>query len=77
MFLPMGLIWKLQMPLRRKLSVGGLFGLGWVCIIVAIIRVNELGRTVKNSQPSMTWLALWGIVEASIGTIPSFLSLWF
>lgn len=67
MLLPIGLIWKLQMPLMQKLSVGALFCLGFVCIVVATIRVKELGSTVNNSQPSTTWLALWGIVESSIG----------
>ena len=68
MFLPIMLIWNLQMPLSQKLGIGALFGLGWVCIAVAIIRVKELGSTVHNSQPRTSWLALWGIVETSIGT---------
>ncbi|ETN37487.1 uncharacterized protein HMPREF1541_07109 [Cyphellophora europaea CBS 101466] len=69
MFLPIKLIWNLQMPLSQKLSIGGLFALGFVCIAVATIRVKELGSTVNNSQPSATWLALWGIVESSIAVI--------
>ena len=68
MFLPIGLIWRLQMPLKQKLGLGALFGLGWVCIVVAIIRVKQLGSTVHDSQPKTTWLALWGIVETAIGT---------
>ena len=68
MILPLGLIWKLQMPLSQKLSIGGLFCLAFVCIAVATIRVKELGSTINSSQPSTTWLALWGIVESSIGT---------
>jgi hypothetical protein len=68
MFLPVGLIWKLQMPFVQKAGIGGLFCLGWVCIIVAIVRVKELGGTVKsNSAPSTTWLAFWGTVETAIG----------
>jgi hypothetical protein len=69
MLLPLDLIWNLKMPLSQKLSIGGLFSLGFVCIAVATIRVRELGSTVKNSQPSTTWLALWGIVESSIGRV--------
>ncbi|KAJ9617004.1 hypothetical protein H2200_000725 [Cladophialophora chaetospira] len=69
MILPLDLIWKLQLPLKQKLSIGALFCLGFVCIAVATIRVKELGSTVKNSQPSTTWLALWGIVESSIAVI--------
>jgi len=69
MILPLDLIWKLEISLTQKLSVGALFCLGFVCIAVATIRVKELGSTVKNSQPSTTWLALWGIAESSIGSV--------
>lgn len=68
MFLPVGLIWRLQMPLIQKASIGGLFCLGLVCIIIAIVRVKELGGTANsNSAPSPTWLAFWGTVETAIG----------
>ncbi|KAH0835146.1 hypothetical protein FOPE_04122 [Fonsecaea pedrosoi] len=68
MLLPLDLIWNLKMPRTQKASIGALFCLGFVCIVVATIRVKELGSTVNNTQPSTTWLALWGIVESSIGT---------
>lgn len=71
MILPIGLIWKLQMPLAQKLSIGGLFALGFICIAVAIIRVKELGSNFSGGTPSPSWLALWGIVESSIGILPS------
>jgi hypothetical protein len=29
--------------------------------------LKELGSTAKNSTPKTSWLALWGIVETSIG----------
>lgn len=61
------------MPLTQKLSIGALFCLGFVCIAVATIRVKELGSTINNTQPSTTWLALWGIVESSIGTVTTHL----
>ena len=67
MFLPIALVWNLQMPRSQKLGVAALFLLAWVCIAVAIIRVKELGSTVNNSTPKTSWLALWGIVETSIG----------
>ena len=70
MVLPTGIIWKLQMPLSQKLSIGALFFLSWICIAIAIIRVKELGSTLtESSAPSTSWLALWGTVESSIAVI--------
>ncbi|KAK2811603.1 hypothetical protein FQN50_001945 [Emmonsiellopsis sp. PD_5] len=69
MILPIGLIWKLQMPLQQKVSVGGLFGLAWVVIIVSIIRVTELTAVHNAHVVNPTWLAFFGQLEASIALI--------
>ncbi|EEY16474.1 conserved hypothetical protein [Verticillium alfalfae VaMs.102] len=73
MLLPLGLIRNLQMNMSRKLSIAGLFCLGWVCVAVSTIRVAYLGRNaVEGSsfkQPATSWLALWGIVESAIAVI--------
>ncbi|KAG8629743.1 hypothetical protein KVT40_001362 [Elsinoe batatas] len=70
MLLPLGLIRKAQMPFRQKFSIGFVICLVAVCITVATIRVIELGRTItRYTQPSATWLALWGTIEASLAVI--------
>jgi hypothetical protein len=75
MFLPLGLIRNLQMHWKRKVTIAALFCLGWVCIAVSTIRVTYLGHGSaagqEFKQPSTSWLALWGIVEAAIGTNPN------
>ncbi|KAF2157101.1 hypothetical protein K461DRAFT_10609 [Myriangium duriaei CBS 260.36] len=64
---PIGLIRNLNMPIRQKLSVIGIFCLGLVCIITATIRVCEVGKTINaQAVPDLPWLALWSLVEASI-----------
>ncbi|KAJ5359998.1 hypothetical protein N7517_009189 [Penicillium concentricum] len=68
MILPIRLIWNLQMKPRQKLSIGGLFCFGWVCIIISTIRVVQLGET-DNGVPAPSWLALWGTIEASIAVM--------
>ncbi|CDM30147.1 hypothetical protein DTO013E5_8165 [Penicillium roqueforti] len=68
MILPIRLIWNLQMKSRQKLSIGGLFCFGWVCIIISTIRVVQLGDT-ENGVPAPSWLALWGTIEASIAVM--------
>ncbi|KAJ5159089.1 uncharacterized protein N7500_008740 [Penicillium coprophilum] len=68
MILPVRLIWNLQMKLRQKMSIGGLFCFGWICIIISTIRVVQLGET-DNGVPAPSWLALWGTIEASIAVM--------
>lgn len=70
MVLPLRLIWNLQMRPNQKLSIGGLFCIGWVCIIAATIRVAQIGGNISKGQPAPSWLVLWGIIEASIGRSP-------
>jgi hypothetical protein len=77
MILPLGLIWNLQMPRAQKVGIGGIFCVGIICIVIAIIRVVQIGvKSGNNSTPSSSWLALWGIVETGIaviiGCLPSF-----
>lgn len=70
MFLPIGLIWNLQRPKLQKIGMGVLFGIGWICIAMAIIRVVSIGSKAGNSStPSSSWLALWAIIESAIAVI--------
>ena len=71
MLLPIGLIRNLQIPLARKIQIGGLFALGILVIIASIIRVIQVGATTSagNTTPSLTWLALWSIIESSVAII--------
>lgn len=68
MLLPIRLIWHLQMPRGQKISVGALFCTGFICILFATIRVVQIGmKAGSNTTPSSSWLALWAVVEGSIG----------
>ncbi|KAJ5099352.1 hypothetical protein N7532_006353 [Penicillium argentinense] len=68
MFLPLRLIWNLRMKRKQKLSIGGLFCFGWICILISTIRVIQLGGTI-NGVPAPSWLALWATIEASIAVM--------
>jgi hypothetical protein len=75
MLLPLRLIWNLQIPVVQKISIGGIFGVGLVCVITATIRVVQIGvESGSDTTPSSSWLAFWAIIEASIGNL-SLLSL--
>jgi hypothetical protein len=68
MLLPIGIIQNLQISLARKIQIGGLFALGIPVIIASIVRVIQVGATTgaNNTTPSLTWLALWSIIESSV-----------
>jgi hypothetical protein len=69
MVLPLGLIWMLKMKRTRKLSISGLLCFGWICIVIAAIRIIQLRDNSSNCQSNPAWLALWEAIEASIGML--------
>jgi hypothetical protein len=60
------------MNLREKLALAGVFSLGGIIVIFAIVRVCMLNASRRH--PELTWLALWTAIESSIGEPPPFLS---
>lgn len=77
MFLPIKLVWNLQVPRGQRVAIIALFASGFVCIAFATLRVVQIGRqTGETNTPNPTWLALWTIIETSIaiciGCCPAF-----
>jgi len=54
-----------QINRKQKIAVAGVFSLGAVIVIVAIVRVVEIKATTQHVDP--VWLALWSVIEASVG----------
>lgn len=54
-----------QINRKQRIAVAGVFSLGGVIVVVAIVRVVEIKATTKHVDP--VWLALWSMVEASVG----------
>ncbi|KAL1963852.1 hypothetical protein VTN77DRAFT_7783 [Rasamsonia byssochlamydoides] len=71
MILPLKLIWTVQIPIKQKLSIGGVCCVGVVCIIVAIARVAQVSSEAEKDAPTIAWLAVWDMVEAGISTLVS------
>jgi hypothetical protein len=67
MLLPLQLVFKVQLPISRKISIAGLFCLGLICIIAATFRVTQIGE--RDSRPTIQWLAFWSSIESSVGTL--------
>jgi hypothetical protein len=67
MALPMRLLWNLRITRAEKISVACIFGVGVICMIFAIIRIISISEKAETGQASPTWLALWAVIEDSVG----------
>ena len=67
MFLPIRLIWNLQMEKPKKIGCGLLFASGLVCILFSTIRIVQVGQDGKPRSPDPKWLTMWTIIECSTG----------
>jgi len=76
MLLPTKLLWSLCLPLAQKISVGAVFCVGVLCILMATIRVALVALKADNMVPSDSCLAFWNTIEAGIavvtGCLPAF-----
>ncbi|KAH0565992.1 hypothetical protein GP486_000603 [Trichoglossum hirsutum] len=67
MALPMRLLWNLRITAAEKISVACIFGVGVICMIFAVIRIISISEKAETGQASPTWLALWAVIEDSVG----------
>lgn len=65
MIIPLRLLWSLQVNRRQKLALTVIFSLAFIVIVFAIVRVVEISPSSEHVDP--IWLALWSMVEGSIG----------
>lgn len=70
MALPLHLLTKLKVDRSEKLALAGIFSLGFIIIIFAVVRVVETSASIHHVNP--LWLALWSGVEAGVGKISWF-----
>lgn len=65
MALPISMLWGVQMSLRRKAALIGIFSLAIITIVFAVIRGTIVSTFTKQPEPS--WLYLWNSIEHCIG----------
>jgi len=63
--IPIPMLWKLKMPLRKKLIIGLILSSGVFVIVVAIIRL----AVALGSAPSAASINRWGVRETFIACI--------
>lgn len=64
---PANLLWKVQISLRRKLALAGIFSLTVFVMIFAIVRVVMIRS--QSIQPDQTWMCTWNYVEQTVGML--------
>ncbi|KAF2090211.1 hypothetical protein K490DRAFT_71845 [Saccharata proteae CBS 121410] len=59
--IPMSMLWKVRISMRRKLALAGIFSLTAITIAFSIIRVAVISSLTE--QPDMSWLYMWSNIE--------------
>lgn len=62
--MPLNLLWKVQISTRQKIGLAGVFSLGLIVIIFAIIRAVQVTATARDDT---ILLAFWGVLESTVG----------
>lgn len=72
LFLPMPIVWTMQLPLKQRLAVCGLFFLGFIVCIAGIVQVYYIDVALVSSFDE-TWdgWPLWvaSAIEVDIGVV--------
>lgn len=62
---PVNLLWRVKISLRRKLALASLFSVTILIMVFAIVRVAVV--SAYSHQPDQTWLFLWDSIEQTVG----------
>ncbi|MCJ1246595.1 hypothetical protein MMC30_003804 [Trapelia coarctata] len=71
--LPMPMIWKLQMPMRRKVAISGIFFLGALTVAASVAKmiVQYFVGSNLEQNPDLSYyltpIVYWPMIEASLG----------
>ncbi|GAP90656.1 putative integral membrane protein [Rosellinia necatrix] len=70
-FLPIGILWNMNLPLRQRVALIGIFVIGGLTIIAGIVRIPSLKQAIVSTDP--TWdhvgSSIWSSIECNIGII--------
>lgn len=71
LLLPLGAVFNLRMPMRKKWELAGLFGLGLFVCVASFVRITTLFGF--NVEPDPTWVTvnshIWSMIEVNVGII--------
>ena len=67
---PVNLLWKVRLSIRKKFALGGIFSITVIIMIFAIVRVVVVSS--RSQQPDQTWLYMWSFIEQGVCMLLSF-----
>lgn len=69
--LPTKLLWRMNLPLKQRIALVGIFVVGGLTIIAGIIRIPSLQEAVASNDP--TWdhvgSSIWSSIECNVGIV--------
>lgn len=65
--IPVFLLWRVRLSLRRKLALGGTLCLSIFMIVIVIIKVST--GTIADGQVDSPWVLYWLHVEAAVAVV--------
>ena len=74
---PLIILYRLQMPLRKKLSVGFIFCFGIVCVIASIQRNEVWKRPTEDFTFDSGTLIIWDLVDVNFAPIVASLPVYY
>ncbi|KAI0531864.1 hypothetical protein GGR58DRAFT_492099 [Xylaria digitata] len=69
--LPIRILWNMNLPLKQRIALIGIFVIGGLTIIAGIVRIPSLKEAVVSTDP--TWdhvgSSIWSSIECNVGII--------
>ncbi|KAF7548326.1 hypothetical protein G7046_g8713 [Stylonectria norvegica] len=68
--LPVPIIWKLQMKRKTRLYLVGVLSLGYLAVIMGILKANaQINFTKDKDRTYNQWVQFWGFLQLCVGII--------
>ncbi|SLM34725.1 hypothetical protein LPUS_00159 [Lasallia pustulata] len=65
--IPISLLWKVEITVKQKVALAGIFSLAVITMTFAIVRVTVI--SILTQQPDVSWLYIWSFVEQTVAII--------
>lgn len=82
LILPMNAVYKLHLPLYKRLGVMSIFAVGTFTVVVAIIRIGVIAAEVLEygpTLPDVTWYTskwTWTVIDPAVGCFVACMPTW-
>ncbi|CAO2654585.1 Nn.00g113180.m01.CDS01 [Neocucurbitaria sp. VM-36] len=67
--LPIVIMWNIQLPFRKKMSIWALMAIGLVCTACSAVRAKSLNAKAQDLAYEYGIVAIWAITELCLGIV--------